>query len=84
MIGAFVGGGELVLILFALILVPVGLACTAFWIWMLVDCIKDERIMGNEKVAWVLVIALLHFLGAVIYFFAGRKPRPAVGQSPPG
>ena len=84
MIGAFVGGGELLVILFALILVPVALAGTAFWIWMLVDCIKDERITGNEKVAWVLVIALLHFLGSMIYFFAGRKPRQVVGQSPPG
>lgn len=69
------GGGELVLVflLLSIFLVPLGLLATAFWIWMLIDCIKNESISGNEKIAWVVVIALTHLLGAVIYFFAGRK-----------
>jgi hypothetical protein len=49
--------------------------CFVFWIWMLIDCIKNESIGGNEKVAWTLAIALTHVLGAVIYFFAGRTAR---------
>jgi len=44
-----------------------------FWIWMLIDCIKNESIIGNEKVAWVLAIALTHWVGALVYFFAGRR-----------
>ncbi len=56
--------------------------CFAFWIWMLIDCIKNENIGGNEKVAWVIAIALTHCLGAVIYFFAGRTRRPAVNVRP--
>jgi hypothetical protein len=68
-----IGGGEILLLLFSIVFIPLGLLATAFWIWMLIDSIKNENITGNEKIAWVLVIALTHFLGAVIYFFAGRK-----------
>jgi Phospholipase_D-nuclease N-terminal len=67
------GGGEIILILAMFLLLPLTLLGFAFWIWMLIDSIKNERIQGGEKVAWVLVIALTHFLGAVIYFFAGRS-----------
>jgi hypothetical protein len=77
MLGAFIGGWEIVLLIMMLGLIPLCLAMFAFWIWMLVDCIKNEGISGNEKVAWVLVIALTHLLGAIIYFFAGRQPRRA-------
>jgi hypothetical protein len=73
------GGGEILLLLFSIFLIPLGLLATAFWIWMLIDCIKNESIGGNEKIAWVLVIALTHLLGAVIYFFAGRKSMRKVG-----
>ena len=46
-----------------------------FWIWMLIDCIKNEPDEGNDKVTWVVVIALLGFLGALIYLFARRPTR---------
>jgi hypothetical protein len=42
-------------------------------VWMLIDCVRNERIDGNQKISWVLVIALLHGLGALIYFLAGRN-----------
>ena len=79
------GGGEILLLLpvFLMILVlPIALLCFAFWIWMLVDCVKNEGLRDGEKVAWVLVIALTHFLGALIYFFAGRKHVRTAGNSP--
>jgi hypothetical protein len=60
-------------ILFGLIALAVGVALFVFWIWMLVDCIKNERLNQTEKIVWVLVIILLHFLGALIYLLAGRK-----------
>lgn len=84
MLGAFFGGWEIILMLgmVAFFLIPLGVALFAFWIWMLIDCIKNENISGNEKVAWVLVIALTHLLGAVIYFFAGRNRRRVVAAPP--
>jgi cytochrome c oxidase assembly factor CtaG len=44
-----------------------------FWIWMLIDCIKNERLTDTQKVVWVLVIIFLHALGALIYLLTGRK-----------
>jgi hypothetical protein len=46
---------------------------TVFWIWMIVDCIKNTGLSDTEKVVWVLVIIFLHFLGALIYLLAGRN-----------
>ena len=45
---------------------------TAFWLWMLVDCLTKERVRSNEKVVWVLVVLFLHVLGAILYFVIGR------------
>jgi hypothetical protein len=42
---------------------------------MLVSAIQNKGLAEGEKIAWVLVIALLHLLGAIIYFFAGRPKR---------
>ena len=51
------------------------LAATAFWIWMLVDCITNEPSEGNDKLIWALVILFAHLLGAIIYFLARRPDR---------
>jgi hypothetical protein len=60
-------------LLFGLLGLAFVVACFVFWIWMLIDYVRNERIDGNQKIAWVLVIALLHGLGALIYFLAGRN-----------
>ena len=56
-------GGTLALLLFA------------FWIWMLIDCIRNKGLGDTEKILWFLVIFFLHALGALVYFFAGRSRR---------
>ena len=75
MIAAFVGGGEIVLLLVMLVMIPIALAAFAFWIWMLISAIQNKGLTDNEKIVWVLVIALLHWLGALIYFFVGHPKR---------
>lgn len=50
-----------------------GLFVTIFWIWMLVDCARNPRLRGGAKVVWLLVVFFLHWIGALIYFFAGRS-----------
>ena len=69
MFAALLGGWEIVLILF---LLPVFMA---FWIWMLVHAIQNKGLSEGEKIGWVLAIALLHFLGALLYFFIGRPKK---------
>jgi hypothetical protein len=68
---------------FALLLIPICLFSFVFWIWMLIDAIKNENISANERVAWVVAIGLTHWLGALIYFFAARSRRRVSLQAPP-
>ena len=75
MLGVFFVGGWVFLAVLITGLIVLGLLSFVFWIWMLIDSIKNENISSNEKVAWVLAIVLTHWLGALIYFFAGRPRR---------
>ena len=69
-------GFEIILVLVAaLVVLPLALALFAFWIWMLISAIQNKGLGEGEKIAWVLVIALLHLLGAIIYFFVGHPKR---------
>lgn len=51
----------------------------ALWVWMLVDAVQvpDGYFRSGTKTTWILVIALLGWIGALIYLFAGR-PAPAL------
>jgi len=60
-------------ILFAIIGIILAAIAFAFWIWMLIDVIMSKRLSDTEKILWFVVVFFLHFLGALIYFFAGRK-----------
>lgn len=62
----------LLLPLLVVLIFPLGLAMLAFWIWMLVHAIQNKGLADGEKVGWVLAIALVHFLGALLYFFIGK------------
>ena len=68
--------------LFLIIFFTLFMAVIAFWIWMVVDCAINEP-AGNDKIVWLLVIILLHFIGALIYFFARRLTRPKRIVAPP-
>ena len=74
MFASIIGG------LFGLLFLLVGgvlsLAAFAFWLWMLIHAITNKGLGDGEKIAWVLVIIFLPFIGSVIYFFVGR-PRGA-------
>ncbi len=62
--------------LIPLVAILIGLAMTAFWVWMLVDaCTNPALEKNNDRILWVLVILFAHGLGAIIYFFVARKPK---------
>ena len=48
---------------------------TILWIWMIVDCATNEPSEGNDKLIWILIIVLTHWVGALIYFLARRPKR---------
>jgi hypothetical protein len=68
------GGGAVVAMIFAMFLLAgVVLALTVFWILMIVDCATRKKLSDGERVAWILVLVFLHFLGAVIYYLAVKR-----------
>jgi Phospholipase_D-nuclease N-terminal len=58
-----------------LIICLIGPLCFIFWIWMLIEAITKEPTEGNDKLIWVIVIALTQVIGAAIYYFVRRPER---------
>lgn len=67
------------ILIFVVLAWLIGLGLTilglVFWIWMLIDCLKYEPSEGNDKVIWVLVIVLLNWVGALVYYIVRRPER---------
>ena len=72
------GGVMLLNLVIFLTFMAFGLCALAFWIWMLVDCLKNEKSEGNDKIIWTLVIILTNWIGALIYFFVRRPERKRI------
>ena len=53
---------------------------TIFWIAEIVDVLKRDFYEPNNKIVWVLVVILLHFLGSVIYYFVGKHQGTLPGE----
>lgn len=53
----------------------IGLAATAFWIWMIIDVATNEPSEGNDKIVWLLIVILTNWVGALIYYFVRRPER---------
>lgn len=59
---------ELLPLLLPVILIDLGLR-----IYAIIDLIQeDRRVKGNNKIVWILVIALVSGFGWMIYFLIGR------------
>ncbi len=71
--GAF-GTMYAVMMLFYCLLFLAGLASVVIWVWMLVDCVRRENYeKENDKIVWILVVALTGVLGAIIYYFLIKR-----------
>ena len=66
MIGAL---GFFGIILLVLVFIAIFAFLFVFWILMIIDCVKRDFKGDNDKVAWILVLVFLGFLGAAIYYF---------------
>jgi hypothetical protein len=60
-----------------LLFLIIGVGGTILWIWMIIDCATKERSQGNDKLVWILVIVLTHWIGALIYLLVRRPKRIA-------
>jgi hypothetical protein len=45
----------------------ISIATFGFWVWMLVECLTREE--GSDKIAWLLALIFLPFIGTLLYFF---------------
>jgi len=60
------------------LLTLLGIAALAFWIWMLIDCMRREPPESLEKLTWALVILLGTIVGALVYYVIRKLPRDRI------
>ncbi len=51
----------------------IALVLGLFWLWMVIDALINASLELTMKIVWALLIFFLPFLGALAYFFMGRK-----------
>jgi hypothetical protein len=69
-VGVLIAGGVVVL------------AQIIFELWALIDMLRrpaDQLTLGGRKWLWAIIIVVVNWIGAIVYFIAGRKP-PAVDE----
>jgi LPXTG-motif cell wall-anchored protein len=64
-----IGMGELLVMLVIMaVIFPV-------WIFALVDAVRFEPETGNERLMWILLIALTGMVGSIVYLVVRRPQR---------
>ena len=63
-------------VIFVSIKIVLAVLITIFWVWIIVDCIKRKFKNNTEKVIWIIVIILLSWVGALIYYFSIKISNP--------
>ncbi|HKI46840.1 MAG TPA: PLDc N-terminal domain-containing protein [Balneolales bacterium] len=58
---------------FIFVLVIFSLALFVFWIWTIVDCIRNPNFDDTRRIMWILIIVLLGFIGSFIYLFMASR-----------
>jgi len=71
--GAGLAIGMMILI-FSLILIILSIFFFVFWILMIVDAANRKFKNQDDRVMWILIIVLAHFIGAIIYYFIIKHP----------
>ena len=65
---AFGFGSPVDLFIIALVLLP-----SILWLVELIDVVRRRFPDPATKIVWVLVVIFTHFVGALVYYFVGRK-----------
>ena len=53
----------------------IALGVFIFWLWALIDILKSDFRGSSNKIVWLLVVFFLYGLGALLYYFIGRKQK---------
>lgn len=49
---------------------PIFILLFAFWLWMLIDCVKREF---DDKALWIILLIFLGFIAAILYYFIVKR-----------
>jgi hypothetical protein len=75
--------GLMLVLLVMAVVIPIAIVSFIFWIWMLISAVQNKGLGEGEKIAWVLIIVLLHWLGALLYLVVGFPKRKSPLLTPP-
>ena len=75
--GAMDAGIDIGFGVFFLALIAIGIASVGFWIWSLIDCVRNDQLSDNNRLIGILLIVFLGLLGSVVYLFLPRDRAPA-------
>lgn len=53
----------------------IGVLGFVFWVFMLIDAAKRKDLSDGERIAWILIIAFIGIIGAIVYYFAVKLSR---------
>ena len=56
-------------------MIALSLLGLVFMIWAVVDCAKNETDENNNRLIWILIILLLGWIGALVYYFVRVQKR---------
>ena len=70
------------IVLFYGFIIVLSLASFVFWVVEIIDAARRQWPDPNSKIIWLLVVVLLHGLGALIYYFAGKPSGWLPGEAP--
>lgn len=55
-----------------------GVVLMALWLWVLIDCLRNEPRTGSIWVLWLIVILVGQIFGAALYLLIRRPERIAL------
>ena len=61
---------------FAGVLAVIASIFLIFWIWILVDCARRKFKNSLEKIVWLIIIVLMGWIGAFVYFVVIKSINP--------
>lgn len=74
-ISTLLGASIFIIALIILFLVIIPILAIIFWIYMLIDCAKRTFKKADDKIIWIIIIALLQWVGALIYYFVIKRKK---------
>lgn len=78
--GVFFTGFFSLYFLFIALIIGINIGGVIVWVLMLIDCVKRDFPNENDKMIWILVVALTSWVGALIYYFVVKKPADLAGR----